>query len=252
MSKLILVSNDDGVLSKGIRTLARFLKNIPNARVVVVAPDREKSAASHSLTLHRPIRYERIAKDVYSVEGTPTDCVVVAVHEILKRKPDVVVSGINRGGNLGEDVHYSGTVSAAMEGVIAGVPGVAISLVTANGRKPIYTAGAKFAVKLVKQVLNQGLPYGVVLNVNVPNVLERELKGVEIVKLGKRNYGSLIVEKLDPKKRKYYWITGDDSGFENIPHSDCNAILAKKISITPIYVDMTHHEMIETMKQWKL
>jgi len=247
---LILVSNDDGIYSDGIRVLAEQLKKI--ARVVVVAPDREKSAASHSLTLHRPLRINQIRKNFYSISGTPTDCITLGIYEILKKKrPDLIVSGINHGGNLGDDVHYSGTVSAAMEGAIMGLPSIAVSLVTRDER-PRFLPAAQFAVRLARMVLKSGLPHGTVLNVNVPNYPAKKLKGYAFCKLGKRNYGDLIVEKLDPRNKKYYWIGGDETGYDDIPGSDCNAILEKKISITPLQVDMTSYSFMEKIRTWKI
>jgi len=247
---LILVSNDDGVYAEGIQVLAETLKKI--ARVVVVAPDREKSAASHSLTLHRPLRIVQVKKNIYGVTGTPADCVNLGVNEILDRKkPDMVVSGINHGGNLGDDVHYSGTVSAALEGAMMGIPSIAVSLVLRDG-KPYFKPAALFAAKLVKIVHKEGLPKGIVLNVNAPNLPQSRLKGYVYGKLGKRNYSDVIVEKLDPRKKKYYWIGGDEIGYDNIPGSDCNAILEKKISITPIKVDMTDYPFLEKIRSWKV
>jgi len=246
---LILVSNDDGIYSDGIRVLAEQLKKI--ARVVVAAPDREKSAASHSLTLHRPLRIQNIKKNYYAISGTPTDCITLGVYEILKKKPDLIVSGINHGGNLGDDVHYSGTVSAAMEGAIMGIPAIAMSLVTRDDN-PRYLPAAQFAVRLARQVAKNGLPHGMVLNVNVPNCPAKKIKGYAYCKLGKRNYGDIIVEKLDPRNKKYYWIGGDESGYDDIPGSDCNAILEKKISITPLQVDMTSYAFLEKIRTWKI
>lgn len=243
----ILVSNDDGIQSKGIKLLAKTLKEI--AEVLVVAPDREKSAASHSLTLHRPLRVNKISPNVYTVDGTPTDCITLGVYEISKRKPDLIISGINRGGNLGDDVHYSGTVSAALEGAIAGFPAIAISLVARD--RFLFAPAANFAVKIAKKVYKEGLPKGVVLNVNVPNLPENQMKGAIVTKLGKRNYGDIIVEKMDPRGRPYYWIGGDENGYENIPGSDCNAILEGKISVTPLKVNTTDHGFLQKIKKWK-
>lgn len=248
---LILVSNDDGIDSPGIRHLTSSLKKITKAKIVVVAPAREKSATSHSLTLHRPLRVERVGPNMYSVDGTPTDAVTLGVHSVLKKKPDLVISGINRGANLGEDVHYSGTVAAAMEGAIMGIPSVAISVV-GNGKSFRYDAAARFGVKLARKVLKEGLPVGVVLNVNVPNLPEAQIKGFEITSLGKHSYGDVIIEKIDPRGRPYYWIGGDPHQFEDIEGSDCNAYVRNKISITPIQVDLTHYPFLQKVKQWKL
>lgn len=245
---LILVSNDDGVYSKGIKTLAQSLKKI--ARVVVVAPDREKSAASHSLTLHRPLRVSKISPTVYAVDGTPTDCITLGIYEILRRKPDLIISGINKGGNLGDDVHYSGTVSAALEGAIAGVPSIALSIAARD--RFIFAPAANFAVKLAKKIGREGLPKGMILNVNVPNLPQKQIKGYLWTKLGKRNYGDIIVEKMDPRGKPYYWIGGDETGFVDIKDSDCNAILEGRISITPLKVDVTDHAYLKKFKGWKL
>ncbi len=247
---LILVSNDDGVDSEGIHVLAKTLKKTKESRVVVVAPDRERSATSHSLTLHRPLRVVKIKDDFYSVDGTPTDAVTLAVHKILRRKPDLLISGINRGANLGEDVHYSGTVSAALEGAIMGVPALAVSVV---GPPPfLFGPAASFTVKLARQVLKEGIPSGLVLNVNVPNKPSSQIKGYEFTVLGKHNYSDLIVEKKDPSDRPYFWIGGDPRQFENNPGSDCNAYLKNRISITPLHVDLTDFNFLEKMRRWKI
>lgn len=247
---LILVTNDDGIDAPGIRILARSLKKIRGARVVVVAPDREKSAASHALTLHRPLRVEKLSKDFYSVDGTPADAVMLGVHTILKQKPDLIISGINRGANLGEDVHYSGTVSAAMEGAIMGIPALAVSVVALKRFR--YNVAARFSVKLVRKVLKDGLPTGVVLNVNVPNLSSRKIKGYLATSLGKHNYGDVNVEKMDPRGRPYYWIGGTPHQFEERPGSDCEAFLNGQISITPIKVDMTDRAFLKRLKKWQL
>lgn len=244
---LIVVTNDDGVRADGIVALSRALKKI--GRVVVVAPDHERSAASHSITLHRPLRIGLVAPDVYSVDGTPTDCVMLAVHEILNRRPDIIISGINHGANLGDDVHYSGTVSAAFEGGILGIPSVAISLAFKGGRN--FASAANFASKLARRVLASGLPPGIILNVNVPDLPAGKIRGAVFAKQGKRNYGSVIVEKVDPRRKKYYWIGGDEAGFEDIDKSDCNAVRDGWISITPLRVNLTDHAVLESLSEWK-
>ncbi len=249
---LILVSNDDGIDSPGIRILARFLKKIKGAKVVVVAPDRERSATSHSLTVHLPLRTFQQSPGFFSVDGTPTDAVMVGVHKILKRKPDLLVSGINRGANLGEDVHYSGTVAAALEAAIMGIPAIAVSVVGSPEGEFIFEPAARFALKLARRVLKEGLPPGVVLNVNVPNKPSKKIRGVEVTSLGKHNYGDVIVEKIDPRGRPYFWIGGDPRRFEDRPGSDCNAFLKNKISITPIQVDLTDYRFHQRLKEWKL
>lgn len=245
---LILVSNDDGFRAEGIIALVKGLKKI--GRVVVVAPDQQRSAASHSITLHKPLRVENIAPDVYAVDGTPTDCIMLAVHEILKRRPDMVVSGINHGGNIGDDVHYSGTVSAAIEGGILGIPSVAVSLTADDSWN--FKFAAKFSAKIVKKILKEGLPKGVILNVNIPNITTRNIKGYVFTKQGKRSYADVIVEKIDPRGKKYYWIGGEKPHFADIDMSDCNAIRDDWISITPLRVNLTEYDFLEELSRWKL
>ena len=246
---LILLSNDDGLTADGLQALLRRLKSV--GRVVVVAPDQQRSASSHSLTLHKPLRVTRVATDIYAVNGTPTDCISLAVHEILcHHRPDLIVSGINHGPNLGEDVHYSGTVSAAVEGGILGIPSIAVSIV---GHAPLrFGPAAAFTVRLAKRVLKERLPRGIILNVNVPNVSQSRLRGFAYTIQGKRDYGNIIVEKIDPRGQPYYWIGGNEAGFENIPNSDCNAIRSNKISITPLRVDMTDRDALERISTWTL
>ena len=245
---LILVSNDDGVNADGIRLLARSLKSL--GRVVIVAPDQERSASSHSITLHRPLRVETLSRDVYAVDGTPTDCVMLAVHGLLKRRPDLIVSGINHGPNLGDDVHYSGTVSVAFEGGILGIDSIAISHM--NDGKRDLAAAAEIALEISGRVLAEGLPEGIILNVNVPDLPPGEIAGCAVTKQGKRHYGGVIVEKTDPRGKKYYWIGGDQSGFADLPNSDCNAVKAGFVSITPLRVNITDTTEFKRLKDWSL
>jgi len=245
---LILISNDDGVHSEGLRVLTQKLKRI--GRVVVVAPDQERSAASHALTLHRPLRIKKISKDIYAVDGTPTDCINLGINQILRQRPDIIVSGINHGPNLGDDMHYSGTVSAALEGGIMGVPSIAISVVSRENFH--FEFASEFAVKLAKKILSHGLPKGIILNVNVPNLPSSAIRGFKFTSQGKRNYGNIIVEKLDPRGKKYFWIGGEEVGFEDIPNTDCWAIAKGNVSITPLRVDMTDRAALNVLKKWKL
>ncbi len=242
---LILVSNDDGVGAKGLASLVASLRGL--GRVVVVAPDQERSAASHSITLHRPLRVDEVAPDTYAVDGTPTDCIMLAIHEIIKERPSLVVSGINHGANLGDDIHYSGTVSGAFEGGIMGIPSMAVSLV--GDGEGGFAGAAEVAAEVARRVLEEGLPPGVILNVNVP---EGEIKGIVLTAQGKRNYGGVIVEKVDPRGRKYYWIGGDETGFEDIPGSDCNAVRDGYVSITPLRVNLTDTSSLRKLEEWKL
>lgn len=246
-SMLILVTNDDGIEARGIQSLVKGLKGLKQCRVVVVAPDREQSTRSHSLTLHRPLRILQKGKDTYAIDGTPTDCVAISCAKILQTLPDLIVSGINRGGNLGDDVHYSGTVSAAMEGGLKGIPSIAISQL---GKETFrYETAVKFAVKIVKAVRRNGLPPSVVLNVNVPTNC-RSLE-FELTKTGKRDYGEVCIERFDLKGRPYYWIGGDKYEFRDIRSSDCNTIVKGKISVTPLLVNVTDENFLKKMRSWK-
>ncbi|HBO85208.1 MAG TPA: 5'/3'-nucleotidase SurE [Deltaproteobacteria bacterium] len=247
MNKTILVSNDDGVHSDGILRLAKVLKKLGD--VFIVAPDRERSAASHSLTLHRPLRVEKVGHNIYSVDGTPTDCINLAINGILPERPDIVVSGINKGGNLGDDVTYSGTVSAAMEGTLMGIPSIAVSLVGHDNFDFKYAA--RFASKLVKYVISHNLPKDTLLNVNVPGLNNSEIKSYRITKLGKRVYGDAIVEKTDPRGKKYYWVGGNNMKWTGGKDSDFEAIANGYISITPIHLDLTNYSALKEIHSWK-
>jgi 5'-nucleotidase len=191
-------------------------------------------------------------EDVFSVNGTPTDCITLAVHTVLRRRPDLIVSGINRGANLCDDVHYSGTVSAAVEGALMGIPSIAVSLVAYGDDFPHYATAALFAARLSRKVLRSGAAEGFVLNVNVPNLPESKVRGHEFTRLGKRNFGDVIVEKIDPRGRKYYWIAGNERRFRNVPGSDGNAVKSRRVAITPLQVDLTHYPLLESMRGWKL
>ncbi|MFH1624419.1 MAG: 5'/3'-nucleotidase SurE [Pseudomonadota bacterium] len=244
----IMVTNDDGIHSQGLVTLATALRSM--ADVWVVAPEREMSAASHSLTLHRPLRVKEIAPQHYSVDGTPTDCVNLGVNTFLKGQPDLIVSGINKGANLGGDITYSGTVSAAMEATMLGIPSFAISLVSDKDFK--FKTAAHFAVRLAQHILKNGLRKGTFLNVNVPHA---EMDGAipyRITRQGKRIHGGSIVEKVDPRGEKYYWIGNSNLGFEEIKDSDFQAIAQNCVSITPLHLDLTHYPFIEELSTWAL
>ncbi len=244
----ILVSNDDGFRSDGIVALAEELRSL--GTVYVVAPDRERSAAGHSLTLAHPLRVEKVGHRIYAVDGTPTDCVNLAVNGILrKKKINLLVSGINKGANMGDDITYSGTVSAAMEGTLLGIPSIAVSLVSRNHFR--FETAAKFAARVARKVLRRRLPKDTLLNVNLPNVPPDEIRGVKITRQGKRIYGEAVVEKRDPRGRKYYWIGGDSFQRQDIPGSDLEAVEQNYISITPIHLDLTNYTSLRTLRRWK-
>jgi 5'-nucleotidase len=245
----ILITNDDGINAPGLRRLFDALKEV--GKVIVVAPDKNQSAAGHSLTLHKPLRIEKHQRNWYAINGTPTDCVNLAVNSILKKKkPDMLVSGINQGGNLGDDITYSGTVSAAVEGTLLGIPSLAISV---DGRGDIdYTAASLFALKLVKTVSEKGMPKNTLLNVNIPNLPIREITGVTITRQGKRIWEDSIVEKVDPRGQKYYWIGGNDRGWRQEDRTDIQAVREGYISITPLHLDMTNYRALEELNSWEI
>jgi 5'/3'-nucleotidase len=241
----ILLSNDDGVSSEGLAVLQETLA--PLDEIWVVAPDRDQSAVSHSLTLHRPLRIDQVGPRAFAVDGTPTDCVNLAINGILRERPRLVLSGINRGANLGDDITYSGTVSAAMEATLLGVPAIAVSLV---GREQFdYGAAATFASRLAAAVLRDRLPADTLLNVNVPGLPAAQIKGFALTRQGKRRYGDVIVEKVDPRGRKYYWIGGDQLGFVDAEGTDFSAVQQGLISITPLHLDLTNYTSLRALER---
>lgn len=242
---LILVTNDDGIHAPGILTLAEALA--PLGEVVVVAPDRERSAVGHSLTLYSPLRAEEIRSGFFAVDGTPTDCVNLGIHGLLPRRPDLVVSGINRGGNLGDDITYSGTVSAAMEATLMGVPAFAISLEGRSFQADDFVEAGGCAAHLASLVLQHGLPTDTFLNVNVPSGTP---SGFRLTRQGKRRYGEVVIEKTDPRGRKYYWIGGGELGFQDVEGTDSHAVQAGLVSITPLHLDLTNYRSFDTLSNW--
>ncbi len=243
----ILVTNDDGIRSEGIVVLAKALQDI--GTVFVIAPDSEKSAIAHSLTLHRPLRVEKIKKNFFAIDGTPADCVHLGVHAILPRKPDLLVSGINKGENVGNDITYSGTVSAACEGTLLGIPSFAISLASRSHFK--FQTAARFAVRVAHYIVKNGLPKDVFLNVNVPNLESRKKECYKVTRQGRYTHGNAVVEKVDPRGKKYYWIGGGTMVFEKRGSSDFEALSKGFISITPLHIDLTDTASIRELKRWK-
>ena len=237
----ILVTNDDGIFSEGIRTLAEAMSEL--GEVIVVAPDREQSASGHSLTLTRPLRISKMREHWYAVDGTPTDCVNLAVQGLLKEAPpDLVVSGINFGGNLGDDVTYSGTVSAAFEASLHDLPALAFSQEIADGFS--FETGARFAHDLVQSLIETEIPSDLLLNVNLP---AGEYQGLRFTKLGRRYYRQTVIEKTDPKGRKYYWIAGTPE-WEREEGTDQLAVSQGFVSVTPLHLDLTDYRSLEAYR----
>ena len=242
----ILVSNDDGYLATGIIALTDALEQV--ADVVVVAPDRNRSAASSSLTLHTPLRVSEVARKRYKVDGTPSDCVHLALTGFLDHEPDLVVSGINHGANLGDDVIYSGTVAAALEGRFLGLPTIAVSLV-GHDLKHFDTAG-RVASELVKKIDRTGLASDVVLNVNVPNRPYDDLQGIRATRLGFRHKSEQILKDSDPYGRPIYWVGPAGQGQDAGDGTDFHAIEHGAASVTPLRVDLTRHEAVQGISDW--
>jgi 5'-nucleotidase len=242
----ILISNDDGYQSTGIRALTAALARI--ATVTVVAPDRDRSGASNSLTLDSPVRATRMENGFTCVDGTPTDCVHLAITGLLEREPDMVVAGINAGANLGDDVLYSGTVAAAMEGRFLGFPAIAVSLAS---HKPVhYETAARVAVELVQRVLSRSLPADTILNVNVPDLPFEQLAGMQVTRLGHRHKSEPMVPMLDPRGRTVYWVGPAGPEQDAGPGTDFHAVRSGHVSVTPIDVDLTRYAALDSISNW--
>ena len=249
----ILLTNDDGIGAEGIQALWHELSKI--AEVIVVAPDVERSATSQAITVDRPIRVDDYYFDNprisgWRVGGTPADCVKIALGALMTQLPDMVVAGINHGFNLGTDVLYSGTVSAAIEGALHGIPAVAVSLEGSNTYD--FQTAAQFTSKLVQNIANRSLPPNTLLNVNVPALSSAEIKGVAITKLGVRQYENVFEPRRDPRGRMYYWMGGNVMNTDNDTDSDIVAIKMSKISVTPIHFDLTNYGIMNLIQSWNL
>ncbi len=245
---LILLTNDDGYDAPGLAELVRSLEGL--GEIVVVAPAREQSATAHSLTLARPLRVRETAPGRYRVDGTPTDCVHLAVFNLTgQRKPDLLVSGINRGLNLGDDVTYSGTVAGALEGALLRIPSLAFSAGMDERGEVDYRTASRFARALAERVVGRGLPQGVFLNVNVP---AGEPRGVRITRQGMRSYRAAVVERLDPSGRPYFWIASADTTPSGEPDGDHRAIEEGCISVSPLHANLTHVPSLEALQSWRL
>lgn len=245
----VLVSNDDGVDAPGIRILADGLRAAGH-EVLTVAPDRDRSGASNSLTLDMPVRIVQQDATTWRVHGTPTDCVHVALTGMLDVEPDLVVSGINNTANLGDDVIYSGTVAAAMEGRFLGLPAVAVSLATADHIGRHYETAARAAVEIIARLRTDPLPADTILNVNVPDVPWSELRGFEVSRLGNRHRAEPCIPQRDPRGRQWYWIGPAGPEQDSGPGTDFHAVRTGHISITPIHVDLTRYQALEQVANW--
>ncbi len=248
----ILLTNDDGIFAPGLYALYLAIREI--AEVCVVAPVSEKSAVGHAITISDPLRVFEFEKNGqffgHAVNGTPADCVKIAYFALLERKPDLVISGINYGSNTGINVIYSGTVSAATEGAILGIPSFAMSLTTF--KDAVFDYAAKFAAEMVGKIFEHGLPKGVFLNINVPNVPEAEIKGVAITRMSAEMYNDRYDKRIDPRNHVYYWLTGTKVEIDEGIATDDGAIRHNYVSVTPIHYDLTRHDFMKELEQWQL
>ena len=247
----ILLTNDDGIYSEGIQILKKQLDNI--AEVTVIAPDRERSTIGHAMTLRKPLRIRKVKIDgnfwEFSLDGTPADCVIVGLLEIMKdKKPDLIVSGINRGPNLGDDIIYSGTVSAVMEGAMRNIPSLAVSIAGFEDFK--FESASLFTKKIVMNLTKNNLPSNLVLNINFPNIDYEEIKGVEITRHGKRVYQDEVKIIHDPQGTTHYWLGGELPEGNIEPDTDFEAIYNNKVSITPLSLDLTNYNIMPKVKDW--
>jgi len=247
----ILVTCDDGAFSQGINTLIKELAKVGN--LTVVAPDRERSATGHSITFFNPLRVFKIREEenlvFYTCDGTPADCVILGVYDLMGSRPDLVVSGINRGANMGDDITYSGTVSAALEGLLQKIPSIALSV--AAFEDVHYEYASKIGARLAQAVHNYGLPERTILNVNFPNLPEEEIKGIEITRQGKTIYEQKLIKRMDPRGIEYYWLAGEIPFGEPEEGTDFRAVYEQKVSITPVTLNFTNFAAVPLLRSWK-
>jgi 5'-nucleotidase len=250
----ILLTNDDGYQAPALAALTHALSAV--GKVIVFAPDHNWSAAGHTKTMHKPLRINRGAMadgtPLFFTTGTPSDCVGLALLGIVSERPDLVISGINQGANLGHDVTYSGTIAAAMEGVVFGIPAIAASQEEADGRRGDLSFAANLVAELARRVLGDGLPVNCLLNVNFPALPPGQVRGIQITRLGRRIYRDVLIERLDPKGRPYYWIGGDPPAGEPEPGTDIGALNEGYVSVTPLNLDMTDPAQTVTLANWDL
>ena len=245
----ILCTNDDGYLALGIEVLASAARALGS--VTVVAPDREQSATSNSLTLHHPLRVRRATDGALVVDGTPTDCVILAVNELMDERPDLCFSGINHGSNMGEDVLYSGTVAGAMEATVIGIPAIAVSY--AGDAFEDLSAWEDVVTSVLRGIIEKDdFPPDTFFNVNLPPIDPTQVKGVRITSLGKRRYSDSLTKALDPSGREYYWIGGGEVSWTGAEDSDFTAIREGHVSVTPLHLDLTNYKLLEEIRGWRL
>ncbi|MCK4422546.1 MAG: 5'/3'-nucleotidase SurE [Candidatus Omnitrophica bacterium] len=248
----ILLTNDDGINAEGLYTLSSRIKEIAN--INIVAPDAERSAVGHAITILDPLRVTRVRRNGsfygHAVSGTPADCVKIAVRSLLDVKPDMVISGINRGPNTGVSVLYSGTVSAATEAALLGIPSIAVSLATYTD--PDFSFAADFIKKLIPQLQKKQLPGGTLLNINIPAVAAKDIKGVSFTKQSNSHFIEEFTKRVDPRGNTYYWLGGEMELLGDNTGSDCEAVKDNRISITPLHFDLTDHEFLEKLQDWKI
>ncbi len=252
---LVLLTNDDGIMAPGINALRERMEKIDGLEVWAVAPDRERSASGHAITMYRPlfpiqVEIPGAIAPCYSVTGTPADSAKLAIEGILPRRPDLVISGVNRGANLGTDIFYSGTVAAALEGPILGIPAIAASL--DSFRSSDYSVAADFTADLALKVLKEGVPEGTLLNVNIPTRPKEQIAGVRITKMGRRLYRDQWDKRTDPRGRTYYWLAGEIMEVSNEADSDVVALEEGYISVTPVHLDLTRYDQVARLNLWNL
>jgi len=244
-----LCTNDDGIHAVGLKTLIGVASRLGS--VEVVAPDREQSATSHSLTVHRPLRATRTPEGHHVIDGTPTDCVLIGINQLLDRTPDFVLSGVNHGPNMGEDVLYSGTVAAAMEGTILGIPAIAVSY-SSRASERIEGWADVLAGLIERLIRREDFPEETFFNVNLPDVPADEMKGIRVTTLGRRVYADSLTRREDPSGREYFWIGGGVSSWTGRDDSDFRAVQAGYVSVTPLHLDLTNYRLISEVRSWML
>jgi len=246
-TRRILVTNDDGINAPGIRALAKAMTEL--GEVWVVAPEKTQNAVGRAMTLHKPLRLRKIRHRWYAVNGTPADCVTLTVCNLLETTlPTLVVSGINKGWNLGDDVTNSGTVAGALEGMLHGIPSMAISL--EDCPRTSYTIAAQYAKQLAERMMKSGLPEGTILNVNVPSSKKEAIAGIQFTSLSQRRYHKPVVEKIDPRGGSYFWIAGERESWARKKPSDHDAVEKNLVSVTPLHLDLTDYMALNTLKRW--